>query len=408
MAEGERNDGRALQASAGATTNGSTEQQQQRKCGGEKNAQALVVSEAGSDWTKRDHVGSLFPGIPDDIAIEHILTKVTWKSLCMLSTVSRGWRLAIQSRQVHRARMRNNSTRTLVSTAHLRKDNTGFAISLYDPAEFRWLLLPPIPDIRGGIPYGCGCVVLDGNLYVVGGLDDEKPRIDVYKLDLAACKRVWEKCATMRQGRRHFPCVVKDDKIYVFEPRVTFSGEVFDPQRNEWTDFGDISALASPPGPWRMTSIAATVDEEIFVHAEELYQVYNTYTGAWRQVPYPDYADEPWRHTLVVVDGQLYDLLPDSVQVYSVSTDSWTCVQRISYHFVDNISISAAVPLDGELLTLFTCFADDGVSGERLVSAAYISSGFGRPDCNLVWSRICSPFQYIMGGDFSRLCTIQL
>ncbi|KAG6552109.1 hypothetical protein Mapa_006418 [Marchantia paleacea] len=402
MAEGERSNGRGLQASGGATSNSSTEQQQ-RKCCGEKNAQAVVV-EVGSDWTKRDHVGSLFPGIPDDIAIEHILTKVTWKSLCMLSTVSRGWRLAIQSRQVHRARMRNNSTRTLVSTVHISEDCNGFAISLYDPAEFRWLLLPPIPDTRCGIPYGCGCVVLNGNLYVLGGLDDDKPRIDVYKLNLAACKRVWEKCATMREGRKHFPCVVKDERIYVFEPRVTFSGEVFDPERNEWSDFGDIPPVASQPGSWRMTSIAATVDEDIFVHANELYQVYNTYTGAWRQVRNPVYPDQ--RHTLVVVDGELYDLLPDSVEVYSVSTNSWTCVQRISYHFVDNISIIAAVPLDGELLTLFTCLAD-GVSGEELVSASYISTGFGRPDCNLVWSRLLSPFQF-MGGDFNCLCTIQL
>ncbi|BBN10504.1 hypothetical protein MPTK1_5g04070 [Marchantia polymorpha subsp. ruderalis] len=65
-------------------------------------------------WMER----MLIPGIPDELVLDCIFTKVSWQQLLTLSSVSRAWRATIQSREVYQARIRTVCTQVLVAVLH--------------------------------------------------------------------------------------------------------------------------------------------------------------------------------------------------------------------------------------------------------------------------------------------------
>lgn len=158
------------------------------------------------------------------MTIDHILTKLPWTALFFtLPAVSSAWRQAIRSHQVHNARLRTQTCRTLVAIIHqtlvrkkasvagpLPSDSAteefehALAISLYDPSLDRWYLLPSIEGVDRGIPYACECVCLEGRVYIFGGYGNFCPTNAVYVLDLAAGLGLWRRCASMRTARVGF------------------------------------------------------------------------------------------------------------------------------------------------------------------------------------------------------------
>lgn len=58
----------------------------------------------------------LLPGIPDDVTLFDIATRLPWRTFHGLSSVGRRWQLVIESHEVRTARVHAHSTETLLST----------------------------------------------------------------------------------------------------------------------------------------------------------------------------------------------------------------------------------------------------------------------------------------------------
>ncbi|CAM6090925.1 unnamed protein product [Calypogeia fissa] len=397
---------------------------------------------------------NLLPGIPDRVTIEGILTKTSWRTLCTLAAVNRAWRRAIQSRRVYRARNYINSTKTLAAIIHqspapqsaadyaaANRTRSGrfvpahwrFTMSLYDPAEDSWHRLPPIPGVSCGIPKSCGCAFLNGKLYVIGGDDYDKvqSKKEVYMIDLAACRGVWQKCATMQNGRSEFPCEVNNGRIYVFgggyQSEVNYSrdAEVFDPERNEWHPVADMMSQRTNHTVVPLEGKLYVIGGSVWLDEEDdlLYQrlgdcddmfdstlharfaeVYDPWKKYWRKVE--NVTRRETDDAFVVVHGKLHVLRPDSVHVYDVQSNSWTFLQHISWENqacvgAKDCSVSVAAFIEGELLALVgrTREEDYGLSLLR-------STNFCRRNCQITWEAVSCPHEF--DSQFFALHPIQL
>ncbi|CAM6127301.1 unnamed protein product [Calypogeia fissa] len=175
----------------------------------------------------------LIAHLPDDITIDHILTRVHWSLLNILTTLNLQWYDAIRSGTVHNARIRMQTTQTLIIISHLAPAplNIGApttAISAYDPSMEQWHLLPPIPSPvpNNSLPQLRGVVCLKGRLYIVAGFEVMAPRPDqrnqFFVLDFGAAARRWNKCRCANNdssaSRRSYGAVseVEEGKICVW------------------------------------------------------------------------------------------------------------------------------------------------------------------------------------------------
>lgn len=301
----------------------------------------------------------LLPGVPDEITLDHITSKVPWSVCCVLSSVTRGWRHAVRTRQVYDARVRAHSTEAHAvvrfPAVPASKVETFALYSLRD--KFCFPQLPPIPTLSKGIPIWSQCVSLDGKLYVLGGQveysSDNSCRASgkVYEIDLAG-QAQWNECASMNEPRLRFGCGVMHGKIYVFggvnrsgyyphEPAygLACGSEVYDPKKNVWSVVRPMPAL-------RIDHVVDTVGEDFVVHGGEncgpdtmrsfpLWQVhsseetrnfleiYNPAKDEWRVVkPFGKQGGE----VLFVARGKFHSLNKKGIQVHDEEKNTWTHV----------------------------------------------------------------------------------
>ncbi|CAM6085907.1 unnamed protein product [Calypogeia fissa] len=346
----------------------------------------------------RDEDMSYLKGIPDDITIYHILTKLPWTAMFPISRVNSRWRRLVKSRQLYNARVITCRGQTLVPIMHrapmygspvyapsgklspvVKEESLhNEAMSVYDPVMESWHLLPPVPPLVAGIPEGCGCVCLNGKIYVLGGLHasqransfsdttklglpadnyDKGSRKDVYSLDLAAGDTTWTKCADMNCGRAWFHCGVNDGNIYVFWgvngsggtkgfERAVVEVEVYDPEQDLW----DIVAPVPCPDlvKYSMVNKFATVGETFVIHSYfcckdggriTVEHTYDTGKDEWKIVQHAKgEAAADRTDAFVTMNQKLYTIDPknSTLKVYNEDSGSWSSAfVSVLWEFLD-------------------------------------------------------------------------
>ncbi|CAM6115417.1 unnamed protein product [Calypogeia fissa] len=297
----------------------------------------------------------LLPGIPNEITMSTISTKLSWRDFYVLALVSRDWCHAIRRRQVYDARVLHRTTDTLVLFNYALKNRSNL-IALYSMRDNSCCALPPIPGINGGFPFRCQAVASDGKIYVLGGVVSYHfISSGVYVLDLVG-QRQWKRCPNMTRPRRNFECGVMDGKIYAFggfgfsryEGDDHIGGsEVYDPKENIWSK---ITPLPTPP-----CARQAVIAVKEFLVAEMVQDggfVYPTYE-LWNIQEFSEFLDgyipakDEWRKlpcsrtgcgaVLFMAQGKLHEihLNPESsIQVHNTDENSWTRVH--TFTFVSN------------------------------------------------------------------------
>lgn len=383
------------------------------------------TSEMSYAWSERNRYGgaldeipwdgtpkqSLLPGVPDEITLNHILTKLPWRNVYGLASLGRAWRLALRSRDVHDARVRANSTQTLVAMIHDDPSqpfrNFKFAVSLYDFSRDTWHLLPQIPGIATGIPENCGCVSVDGKLYIIGGRGEAPVYFSrlVYVFDPAGSGQ-WKQCASMICARTVFACDVKDGKIYVFGGMgAEGAAEVYDPVQDVW--HGIAPMLTN-----RIQHKVVHVGEEFYAHMGRYFhsdwadatfaEVYDSRKNQWRRVEnFTGNNPAPARlvEAVLVICGRMFKILDDWLYLYDQSTCSWSACRPISWdvlrlrsRFVQQnnyIELAAsAIAVKGGLLALVY-----GMSPANEMVLTPLRSG-ARYGQTLAWKKIQSSLHF--------------
>ena len=165
----------------------------------------------------------------------------------------------------------------------------------YDPATDTWQALPDMPTARGGAT----AQVLDGAVYVAGGMtDDGASTTVVERLDLAA--GTWSTAPALTVARDNPGSAVVDDVLYVFGGRTRLAGgqspaptlgsvEAFDPSTGTWQD------RAPLPTP-RRTMATGVVDGRVVLSGGE-----------------------------AQADGSPFD----TTELYDPATDEWSTLRRM-------------------------------------------------------------------------------
>lgn len=355
----------------------------------------------------------LLPGIPDEITLNLILTRLPWNNVYTLASLCRSWRTALRSREVHDARLRANSTQTLVAMIHddpfnpVR--NLTFAVSFYDFARDTWHLLPQIPGIYSGIPQSCGCVAVNSKLYVIGGRGDVSIFFsrEVYQFDPCGSGR-WKQCASMISGRASFGSDVKDGKIYVFGGMgAEGKCEVYDPVQDVWHSI-------APMLTNRIQHKVVHLGKEFYVHMGKYFivdrgwtdanfaEVYDCSKDEWRRLP-----DVAWNkpapsrmvEAVLVIYGRMFKILDDWLYLYDQHACSWSACRPISWDGLrfgrgffqqnDQVDLTAsAVAVRGALLALVY---DLSPANELVLTPLRSGVRFGQP---LAWKKIHSTLHF--------------
>ncbi|UZE94367.1 Kelch repeat-containing protein [Alkalimarinus alittae] len=170
----------------------------------------------------------------------------------------------------------------------------------YDITNDTWSTIANMPTARGGIR----AEVINGLIYIVGGMDDTGQSINVLEI-YHPLSDSWSSGPAMAEARDNPGTAVINDKLYVIGGRertssgVTIngtksSGEVYDPLSNSWNFIANM-----PTG--RRTMVTSTLNEKIqviggeyndsdpdaiFNQNEEYDPIYNTWTPL-PVTPYP-------------------------------------------------------------------------------------------------------------------------
>lgn len=137
--------------------------------------------------------------------------------------------------------------------------DTGY---VFDPATSQWSEMPRLGDFRGAAMAG----VLEGNVYLAGGVDLTGPTNGVLKFDTE--KQSWGSIASMSAPREHLAGAVLDGKLYAIAGRTHFPDgnvdalEVYDPATGAWLGLAPIPTPRSGFG-------AASVNDRIYVFGGE-------------------------------------------------------------------------------------------------------------------------------------------
>lgn len=359
----------------------------------------------------------LLPGLPDELTIDHVITRLPWRMLSSVFSLNRAWQHAITSRQIYEARVRTCSTQTLVAMTHfdtsLGAENWSNLVSVYDTSTCKWHLLPQIPGIQRGVPSLCCCVSSRGKLYVLGGANKSsaKSRSDVHSFDPTGPGR-WKKCASMASPRQSFASGVKDGKIYVFGGTgADRLSEVYDPAQDSWHPIAPmLSFRLEPkvicfPNEFFLHSGVPTAPESAIDGTEESFaEVYNICNDEWRT---DNFIRHGHREILFEIRGKLHRIYNSRLDSYNEASTSWEVSQTISWDVLNRNGAhnvyafpAAVLALDGELLALvYRYIAGRGV---RLVPLK--SQGLGINSRALGWTKLpCSvPLQW------DWLCSVQL
>ncbi|CAM6130033.1 unnamed protein product [Calypogeia fissa] len=278
-------------------------------------------------------LGDLLPGIRNELTLKEIATKLSWKDFHVLSSVSRGWRHAIRSREVYNERVRWQ-TRETVALILYGSHPDPYQLALYSMRDGSSYLVPPIPGFEGGIPTCSRCVSVDGRLFVIGGLRDPSKTHEgeVYVLDLAG-QIGWKRCASMREVEGDFKSGVLHGKIYVFGMFVgeyNLCGEVYDQKTNTWSSIrtpirGDVDYQVESLG------------EEIFLFGvpwdvDPGFWAYHPVKKEWREVNL-EYREDLLPFT---AQGKWHVMCSDDIFVHDAKKNSW--IELPTFAFAGNIN----------------------------------------------------------------------
>ncbi|CAM6098890.1 unnamed protein product [Calypogeia fissa] len=377
--------------------------------GGDKSASCSQCNNKNNNNNNEEMSLSLLPGLPDEITISHILTRLHWNKVYLLASLNRGWRDALKSRDVYEARLRAKCTQTLVAMIHddpaNKYRNYVNALSVYDSIKNSWHLLPRIPTGLSGIPEECCCVSLRGTLYIIGGRGrGPLLRDEVYAFDLIG-QPGWKQCASMITGRAAFACEAKDGKIYVFGGMgAQAAAEVYDPEQDVWTGIAPMLST-------RMHHKVVNIGGEFYVQLGKILgrnhrsdtlpiEVYNSRKDCWRKVENFNLntsAKAVMAETMVVIDGKVHKIVDDVLYVFDETSRVWKVTQSISWDVFDQqrgnnrtlpfADAASALAVNGELLALVY-----GRTAEGYMELTPLKSeGLGVKNQKLVWKRIqCS------------------
>lgn len=242
-----------------------------------------------------------------------------------------------------------------------------------------WTSKAALPQNVGEV----GVAALDGNIYVVGGTEEQGEAQPIYNstqnLRYDPAQDVWEKRAPLPQGLTHVGVAALDGKLYAIggfanvvhlDPQpVAF---VYDPETDTWSKLADISSM-------RGSVAAAAVDGKLHIFGGRIsdevvkiplppgspefyegygtvttHQIYDPATGTWSQgAPMPDPGRD---HLGIAVLGGKVNLFGgrtrDAVDnlarhdVYDPATDTWSSAAPLPVPR----SAGAATVLNGQIL----------------------------------------------------------
>ncbi|CAM6120828.1 unnamed protein product [Calypogeia fissa] len=347
----------------------------------------------------------LLPGLLDEIVLDHVVPKLPWQALYILSLVNRSWLEANRSRRTYEARVRSDSTEMFYV---ISLDCPG-TLCLCPMSNHFWRELPQFPGYEyDELPTDCQYISGDGKLYVLGGWSSDEEGGEVYVLDIAG-QRQWKQCAKMPIPRHSFGCGVVGGKIYVYGGFIGCDSRkparkslVYDPEANVWSSIRPMKRSSS-------TLRVVALGKELFVHSDLAgIEVYHVEKDEWRSLePWQKHLDKKdkwirlheWQETeylfsetekLFTAQGKLHMATPAGIYVHGTRSEgdcSWTLLHsydgfdesyneiggRGPHGEIQSIDVLAG---NGELVALVTY---------EYASSVYECQGFGSEEEVLEW-----------------------
>ena len=244
-------------------------------------------------------------------------------------------------------------------------------VEVYDTTANRWY--PGLP-----MPRACAlaaAAVLDGDLYLVGGLFDSTERVDRFN----ARTGMWAAAPSMRTKRRAHATAVAGGKLYAIgggsddlTGETLCSVEAFDPQTATWTVVAAMSEVRYAPA-------AAELDGKIYVTGGQddddnldTVEVYDPQTNTWATVPPMGTARSC--HGVAELGGKIYAVGGhdthsgehfNSVEAFDPHTSTWSNVapMKTTRSFVSLIAARGKIYAVGG--------SSDGSSSVHATAEAY-------------------------------------
>ncbi|CAM6127917.1 unnamed protein product [Calypogeia fissa] len=379
--------------------------------------------------TSEDHAEELIPGLPTDLTLQQIATKLSWGDIQVLSSVSLGWRRVIQSRQVYNARVTCNSNKSSFVFVHKVPFTEYNEIFLYSWREKSCHKLPPIlSEYSRRVKLRQELVTMDGKVYAFG--ED----FSLYMLDLAE-HRQWKQCANMQNGSQYatsFQCGVMNGKIYSFvrsfiefahpERFLASSSEVNDPPKNTWSKIKhmpsrrhwfELTIVGDGLVVDRGTVFTMEGDTPTFKPADFL-SAYHPAKNEWREIPLErPYIGNFWAggrlHSITAHDIHVvYDHVHGQYWAHLHSFESFPASPRGKFAAseggvdYEKPLIVAVVCVDNELLAHLR-WSPKGIplaegttiNGDFSISCLFQSKGFQSQQKQLVWQEVDISFPLI-------------
>ncbi|KAL2650201.1 hypothetical protein R1flu_018329 [Riccia fluitans] len=392
---------------------------------------------------------SLIPGLPNEVAIDSILTRLPWKSLYTISALNLTWQWAFKTGQVHTARESVGQAHTLVAMTNASPFSFSSrgggpttrmrAISLYDPSQDSWCLLPPIPGVKEGIPVGGECVSLKGKLYVIGGFTPSSDRLsgdEMFCFDLGSFQGGWRRCAKLESPREGISCHVQDGKIYAcggsgYDQNMCRKSYVYHPDQDFWTPIADMLCKRSGQKMvgfggglyihggrfWSDRVDAAEVatssssglsaglsmgGQAKSAYLEPVSEKYDPDTGTWAEVENFAFGRATGTYLVSPEGSSLYHVSAEQVDKYNVASKTWERVHLNLWRVLEKVEVfplwpCAAAFVDGELYILMASEDRSIINGGDQYRVIPLKSiGFGK-EIVLHWQEIGCPFGYGFG-----------
>jgi len=202
-------------------------------------------------------------------------------------------------------------------------------VERYDPYLDTWDAVAPMPTARGSLAAG----VVDGKLYALGGYDSMTYPLDTVEVYDPATD-TWAAVAPMPTARFSLAAAVVGGKLYALGGLDGTGGykgnshdtvEVYNPATDTW-------AAVAPMPTARGSLAAGVVDGKLYalggIHSEmenhtsyhlDTVEVYDPATNTWAAAPPMPPTTPSSRLAAGVLDGKLYALGENSLQVYDPS-----------------------------------------------------------------------------------------
>ncbi|XP_024543746.1 F-box/kelch-repeat protein At1g55270 [Selaginella moellendorffii] len=383
---------------------------------------------------------SLIPGLPHDVALQ-CLARVPRVEHCLLRAVCRSWRWIVETPDfVEQRRLLGCAEDWLYlhvgTSPHLdeRRDRDGSSkrgsssggkwqlvggFSLWhalDPYRYKWHALPPIPydeSVTGGqVVLGATSVVMNGNLFVIGGAPFGKAAIrDVWVYN--PLRNRWKRAAQMITPR--FACLAATikGKLYV----IGGSGichltgyslpclEVYNPKTDSWSYKASARGIvtAHPCSPLKYIAV---VDDKLCVIGPQNVTgrinagMYDPESDSWLEIK-PGLRSG-WGKASTVMDGLLYTLDFGCYQQYVAEKDSWLPVKGKNADSLlewDPRLVSAMAGSNGKLYMV-------GTMGPALIVVIAPVRG-GKVNQNVCWHTMKLPNGVDFLGDLGH-CSCQV